>query len=104
MKFPTLTIVGVGLIGGSIGLAAKQRGVAGTVLGVGWRQSTLDQARALGAIDGGFLDLRAGLEQADLAVFCTPVDRIVEQVRSGAPACKPGTLLTDAGSTKAVIV
>jgi cyclohexadieny/prephenate dehydrogenase len=104
MKLQTLTIVGVGLIGGSIGLAAKRRGVAQKVLGVGWRQSTLDRARAIGAIDEGFLDPAAAVHQADLAVFCTPVERIAEQILAVAPGCRPGTLLTDAGSTKAAIV
>ena len=51
MKIKTLTIVGVGLIGGSIGLAAKRRGVAERVLGAGRQQASLDRALALGAID-----------------------------------------------------
>jgi prephenate dehydrogenase len=104
MTIQTLTIVGVGLIGGSIGLAAKRRGVAGRVLGVGWRQATLDQARRLGAIDEGFLDLTTPVSRSDFTVFCTPVSLIVGQVLAGAAACRSGTLLTDAGSTKAAIV
>jgi prephenate dehydrogenase len=104
MRIDLLTIVGVGLIGGSIGLAAKRRGVAARVYGVGWRQATLDQARALGAIDDGFLELGPGVCEAEVVVFCTPVDRIVGQVMTAAPLCSAGTLLTDAGSTKGVIV
>jgi prephenate dehydrogenase len=104
MRVNTLTIVGVGLIGGSIGLAAKRRGVAERVLGVGRQQISLDRALSAGAIDEGFLDLVAAVHAADLAVFCTPVDRIAEQVTSTAAGCRPGTLLTDAGSTKAQIV
>jgi prephenate dehydrogenase len=104
MTIDTLTIVGVGLIGGSIGLAARKRGLARRVLGAGRQQSSLDAAAAVGAIDEGFLDAAAAVHQADVAVFCTPVDRIAEQVISFAPGCKPGTLLTDAGSTKAAIV
>lgn len=104
MHIHTLTIVGVGLIGGSIGLAAKRRGLAVRVLGVGRQQSSLDRALAVGAIDMGTLDLADATRQADIAVFCTPVDQIVEQVLASAPGCRPGTLLTDAGSTKAAIV
>jgi prephenate dehydrogenase len=104
MKITTLTIVGVGLIGGSIGLAARRRGVAARVLGVGRQQARLDHARSLGAIDEGLLDLHAAVHQADITVFCTPVDRIAEQVLETAPGCGPGTLFTDAGSTKAAIV
>jgi prephenate dehydrogenase len=104
MTITTLTIVGVGLIGGSIGLAAKRRGLVERVVGVGRQPDSLDRARAVGAIDEGCLDLAAALRQADVAVFCTPVDRIAEQVLTGAASCPPGALLTDAGSTKAAIV
>jgi prephenate dehydrogenase len=100
----TLTIVGVGLIGGSIGLAARSRGVARRVLGVGRRRESLDEALARGAIDEAFLDLRPALAQTSVAVFCTPVDQIAEQVLAVAAVCPPGTLLTDAGSTKVQLV
>src|SRR5690348_14843205 len=104
MKIKTLTIVGVGLIGGSIGLAAKRRKVAERVLGAGRRQASLNQAVAIGAIDESFLDLAKAVHQAEVVVFCAPVDRIAEQILAAAPGCTPGTLLTDAGSTKAEIV
>jgi prephenate dehydrogenase len=104
MPIQTLAIVGVGLIGGSIGLAAKRRGLAVRVLGAGRQQSSLDEALAIGAIDEAFLDLGEVVRRADFTVFCTPVDRIVEQVTGCASLCSPGTVLTDAGSTKAAIV
>jgi prephenate dehydrogenase len=104
MKITTLTIVGVGLIGGSIGLAAKRRGVATRVVGAGRQQASLDHARALGIIDEGFLDTTAAVREAELAVFCSPVDRIADQVLATAPGCSGGTLLTDTGSTKSAIV
>ncbi len=104
MKIDTLTIVGVGLIGGSIGLAAKRRGLARRVLGAGRQQASLDQALRVGAIDEGLLDLNAAVGRAEVAVFCTPVDGLAAQVLAAAPGCAPGTLLTDAGSTKAAIV
>ena len=104
MKIDTLTIVGVGLIGGSLGLAARQRGLARRVVGAGRQQATLDQAQRLGAIDEGGLDVALAVRRAEVAVFCTPVDRIAGQVLEAAPGCAPGTLLTDAGSTKADIV
>jgi cyclohexadieny/prephenate dehydrogenase len=100
----TLTIVGVGLIGGSIGLAAKQRGLAKRVLGVGRRQASLQEALHRGAIDEVFVDSLEAVRQADVAVICTPVDLIADQVLAAAPHCKPGALLTDAGSTKAALV
>lgn len=100
----TLTIVGVGLIGGSIGLAARRRGIARRIIGVGWRPESLELARRLGAIDVGHVELAPAVAEADVAVFCTPVQMIAAQVLEAAPLCRPGTLLTDAGSTKAAIV
>src|SRR6266404_145854 len=104
MRVNTLTIVGVGLIGGSIGLAAKRRGVAERVLGVGRQQASLDQARAVHAIDEGCLDLRTAARQSEMIVVCSPVDCIAGQVLTAAAECQRGALLTDAGSTKAAIL
>lgn len=99
-----LAVVGVGLIGGSIGLAARKAGLARRVLGAGRQQKSLDEALAGGCIDEAFVDVKEAVRRADFVVFCTPVDRIVEQVVGLAPLCKNGTLLTDAGSTKSAIV
>jgi prephenate dehydrogenase len=104
MRIQTLTIVGVGLIGGSIGLAARRRGLAAHVIGVGRQQASLDQAVAVGAIDETSLDVIEAVRRSEVAVFCTPVDRIAEQILAAAPLCNRGTLLTDAGSAKAAIV
>jgi cyclohexadieny/prephenate dehydrogenase len=103
MRINTLALVGVGLIGGSIGLAARKRGLAGRILGVGNRPEVLQRARARGAIDETRPDVRS-LADADVIVFCAPVDLIAAQVVEAALACKPAALLTDAGSTKAAIV
>lgn len=104
MQLNVLTIVGVGLIGGSIGLAAKRRGVARRVRGLGRQQTSLDRALAVGAIDEAHLDPQAAVAGADLVVFCTPVDQIADQVLSFAKHCESAALLTDAGSVKAEIV
>jgi prephenate dehydrogenase len=104
MTLDTLTIVGVGLIGGSVGLAARARGVARQVIGVGRSAATLDTAVRIGAITAGTCDLAGAARQSDLILVCTPVDQIAGHVRAAAAACRPGTLLTDAGSTKDAIV
>jgi prephenate dehydrogenase len=104
MLFETVTIVGVGLIGGSIGLAARRRGVARQVLGVGRSKASLDRAVAAGAINHGHSEIRSAVASADLIIFCTPVDRIARQVKEAASYCRPAALLTDAGSTKGTIV
>lgn len=104
MQVSTLVIVGVGLIGGSLGLAAKSRGLVRRVRGVGRQAATLARAQTSGAIDEGALELTAAVADADMVVFCTPVDCIARQVVAAAPFCPPGCLLTDAGSTKAEIL
>jgi prephenate dehydrogenase len=104
MTLRTLAIVGVGLIGGSIGLAARARGVAQRIVGVGRNPQTLQRAQQAQIVDDWSTDLGAVAAKAQVMVFCTPVDQIIEQVVTAAGRCEPGTLLTDAGSTKAVIV
>jgi prephenate dehydrogenase len=99
-----LTIVGVGLIGGSIGLAAKKRGLALRIHGVGRDPGRLEAARSLGAIDECHVEFAAAVADADLVVFCTPVSRIAAQIQEAAPHCLNGTLITDAGSTKRDLV
>ena len=100
----TVAIVGVGLIGGSIGLALRDRKLAGRVVGVGRRPAGLAKAKAAGAVDHATQDLAKGVQDAELVVVCTPVESIAQYVREAASACPPGTLLTDAGSTKSSIV
>lgn len=103
-SFDTVAIVGVGLIGGSIGLALRERGLAERVIGVGRRQDSLRTARRVGAVTNTTVDLAKGVQQAELVIVCTPVGRIVEDVRRVAEHCPAGTLITDAGSTKQTIV
>jgi prephenate dehydrogenase len=99
-----VAIVGVGLIGGSIGLALKTRNAAARVVGIGRDRARLDEAVRLGAIDEGTTDLAAGVAGAEAAVVCTPVDRIAADVRALAEAGPRDLLITDAGSTKYRIV
>jgi prephenate dehydrogenase len=104
MRLDTLTIVGVGLIGGSVGLAAKSRGLARRVVGVGRDERTLARAVAVGAIDSFTTSLADGASAADLVVVCTPVDRVAADVLTAANTAPPRSVVTDAGSTKGNIV
>jgi prephenate dehydrogenase len=104
MRVPTLALVGVGLIGGSIGLAARRRGVAERVVGVDRDPGVLECALAGGILDETVQEVAAAAARADLVVVCTPVDHIGAMVLAAAAACRPGAVLTDAGSTKAAIV
>lgn len=103
-EWDTVAIVGVGLIGGSVGLALRNRGLAHRVIGVGRRPESLETARRRGAVDEATTDLALGVSAAELVVVCTPVGRIVDDVRLAARHCLADALITDAGSTKAEIV
>jgi prephenate dehydrogenase len=103
-RLGNVAIVGVGLIGGSIGLSLRQRGLADAVVGIGRRQVSLRIARRVGAITHTTIDLAKGVADADLVIVCTPVGDIIGQVREIALHCPEGTLITDSGSTKQSIV
>lgn len=103
-RFDIVAIYGVGLIGGSIGLGLLRRGLARRVIGIGRRPESLRVASELGAVTETTLTPQEGVSEADFVIVCTPVGRIADDVRMLARHCRPGTLLTDVGSTKAAIV
>jgi prephenate dehydrogenase len=103
-KWNTVAIIGVGLIGGSVGLALRKRGLAEHVVGVGRRQESLKLAKQVGAVTNTTVDLAKGVAEAQLVIVCTPVNQIVAHVQAAAKACPKGALITDCGSTKADIV
>jgi prephenate dehydrogenase len=103
-EFDTVAIIGVGLIGGSIGLAVRERKLARQVIGIGRNEGNLNQARRHGAIDVGTTSLVHGVEEAQLVVVCTPVDTISDFVSQAAGASANRSLITDAGSTKSELV
>lgn len=98
--FQAIGIVGCGLIGCSIAAALKQRGFRGRIVGCGRPGTNLETALARGYVDAAETDLSKTVRSCDLVVVCTPVDRIVDDVRQAASACSKGTLITDAGSVK----
>ena len=100
----TVAIIGVGLIGGSIGLALRARGLADRVVGLGRNPEALEEARRLGAIDEGTTDTVRAVGGADVAVICTPVTRVAHDAIGAAVAGPMRLLVTDAGSTKRAIV
>jgi prephenate dehydrogenase len=98
-----IAVLGVGLIGGSIGLAAKRR-LEAEVVGFGRSPERLQRAVELGAIDRGAGSLAEACEGAEL-VFCAgPVAALPEQAREALAACGPDTAVTDVGSTKGELV
>lgn len=105
MKTPyqTVSLIGVGLLGGSLGLALKQRGLAKMIRGVGRRQTSIDAALEAGVIDDGTLSIADGVRGADLIVICTPANNVPETLDVIRPLCAKGTVVTDVASTKAAI-
>ncbi|MBC8116862.1 MAG: prephenate dehydrogenase/arogenate dehydrogenase family protein [Candidatus Saccharimonas sp.] len=107
-----VAIVGIGLIGGSLAAALRQRKVARRVIGVGRDASRLEAARKAGLIDEGSTDLAEVARRANLIVFCTPVERVAEGVRAALAGLSSHSvlstqysalLITDAGSVKGPI-
>lgn len=97
-------ILGVGLMGGSLGLAWKRKGVVGEVVGVGRDAAHLALACDRGAIDRFTTDAAAAVAGADLVVLAAPIDRICAWAVELAPLLSPGAVVTDVGSTKERVV
>ena len=102
-NYGTVTIVGVGLIGASLGLALKKAGVVTKVLGVGRSKENLDQAQKMGEIDG-VVDLVEAAKQSDVIVLCVPVAQMRAAFEVLEPHLEPRTMITDAGSTKGDVI
>jgi len=99
-----LCIVGLGLMGGAIGMAARRKGSASRVIGVADSRDTIDKAMAKGAVDDATLDLRGAVADSDLVILCVPVRSILAAAQAVLPACHDGAILTDIGSSKTLIV
>jgi prephenate dehydrogenase len=100
----TVAIIGVGLIGGSIGRALLERGLARRVVGIGRNAARLKNVKKIGAITDTSLDLAKGVSEADVVIVCTPVDLIAEQAVAAVEHAPAHALVSDAGSTKHQIV
>jgi prephenate dehydrogenase len=103
MPISQITIIGTGLIGGSLGLALRKNGFRGKIVGCD-RPKVLARAKRMGAIHDGVADTVQAVQGSDLVILSTPVIRIVELIGRLSPHLSPSTLLTDVGSTKAAIV
>jgi prephenate dehydrogenase len=102
MIFKQVTIVGTGLIGGSLGLALKKRRLAGRIVGCD-RAPVLERAKDCGAIDAGAVNPTDAIRGSDLVVLATPVLAILDHIERLGPTLPPRTLVTDVGSTKAEV-
>jgi prephenate dehydrogenase len=102
--FKQVTIVGVGLIGGSLGMVLKRQGMADAVVGIGRRVHNLKAAVDLGAIDRFVLDPGEGIRGSDLVILATPVDAYERQLKAWGPFLTAGAIVSDVGSVKGPLV
>jgi len=104
VHFRKIVIAGVGLLGGSLGLAVKQRGLAAKVDGLVRRSASITECDKLGVVDHATRDPLRAAENADLLVLCTPLARMREVLGKMLPALKRGAIVTDVGSVKAGVI
>lgn len=101
--FSRLTVLGLGLLGGSVAVAARRRGLARTVVGSARRPGPLQAALRAGVVDE-VADVATAARDADLVVLATPVSSMAGVLEQVAPTLAEGALVTDVGSVKGVLV
>jgi prephenate dehydrogenase len=103
MPIRQITIIGTGLIGGSLGLALKKYGFTGRIVGCD-RAPVLERARSKGVMDNGIMNPADACRGSQLVILTAPVGAIIELIERLGPALPPKTLLTDVGSTKCEVL
>jgi len=104
VRFRKITIIGVGLLGGSIGLAIKRRKLARQTAGFVRRVASLKDCEKAGAVDFATTDLLAAVWEADLVILCSPLAQMRPLAERMLPALKPGAIVTDVGSVKSGVI
>lgn len=102
--FRQVTIIGLGLLGGSLGLVLKEKGLAKTVVGLGRRKENLELAVQMGAIDHFELEPFKAVSQSDLIILATPVETYLTQIHTWGKDLAPSTIVSDVGSVKGPLV
>jgi prephenate dehydrogenase len=103
-RIKLVSIIGVGLIGGSFGLALKKKRLVQQVIGIGRHIRKLKEAKRLGVIDSYTTDFARGVKDSDIIMVATPVSKIPLIVKKILPHLKDGCIITDVGSTKRWVV
>src|SRR5258708_5448862 len=104
MHFRQITLAGVGLLGGSIGLAAQRMRLADRVVGYVRREASKAECKDLRIVHDATCDLLEAVAGADVVVICTPTGSMLELAKAMAAGISPGTIVTDVGSVKEVVV
>jgi cyclohexadieny/prephenate dehydrogenase len=102
--FDRIALIGIGLIGSSISLAARRAGLVRSIVGSARTPATVATAMSLGLIEQGFARAAQAVEDADLVILCVPVGACGAIAKEIGPSLKPGAIVTDVGSVKAAIV
>ena len=102
--FDKIALIGIGLIGGSIALAARRAGLAGEIVAATRRAETAAIANKLKLVDHCGIDLAAACEGADMVIVCTPVGACGAAAKAIAPALKEGCIVSDVGSVKQSVI
>lgn len=100
MLWQKVTLIGVGLLGGSLGLALRERGLAKEVVGYVRRQSSIDECVKVGAVHSATRNLLEAVTNADLIIFCTPLGQMKPLAESMSSVVRKDALVTDVGSVK----
>lgn len=103
-KFAKISIIGVGLIGGSLGMSLKKERLVAEIVGIGRDEEKLKQAKKLGALDRWTLDFKKGVQNADLVILATPVRTIPQIIRRLTPYFKEKCIISDVGSVKFSVI
>jgi prephenate dehydrogenase len=104
MRTRKVTIIGLGLIGGSLAMAMKKNRLPVRITGSSGHLKTIRKALKRRVIGDGTMDLKKAVANADIIFVCTPINLIINTLKTIAPHLKSGAIVTDVGSTKAVIV
>jgi len=98
--FQQITIVGTGLLGGSIGLGLKAANVPARIIGVGRRTESVERARELGCVDQATTDLAKATADSQLVILATPLSAFPDRLEELARCTQPESIITDVGSAK----
>lgn len=104
MHWQKITLVGVGLLGGSLGLALKKRGLAKRVVGFVRRPASIDECLKKAAVDEATLDLTSAVHNAELVVLCTPIAQMRALTEVMLSGLKRDAIVTDVGSVKGSVM
>jgi cyclohexadieny/prephenate dehydrogenase len=102
--FDKIALIGIGLVGGSIALEARKRGLARKIVAATRSAETAAAANRLKLADHCGTDIAASVEDADLVIVCTPVGACGAIARTIAPRLKPGCIVSDVGSVKQTVI